>query len=397
MRFDSGLLAHVGDVERYPQVDEWTEIAKLLESAGYTAIWAAEHHFSYDPGSTPTPTNPLMVGAFLASQTKTLRVGQCGVAMPAWHPLRVAEDAAMLDHMSRGRLEFGFMKGLHGKVSTNFDVLADRTRNHEETNADVMWEAFDIVKKWWSGEPFNHEGKYFKFPHPWRARGVPAEYLDPTFYNEDAEMIRIKGLPIPYQKPLPPCWVMSDSVSSTVRAAKAGVGAICWANTFEGAKEVWEAYRTASEEAADAGTLPRGANRRTAMMRPTFVAKDHETLETVMRPAVNRHLKVATLGLEHWMGRKAMLPSWQDLTEQDLKDDWYDFTRRHHQIIVGTPEEVTEILKRYEEEAGCDHYVQYWALPGISFEQMTGSVKLMADKVMPHFSDSRPKLAVAGT
>jgi alkanesulfonate monooxygenase SsuD/methylene tetrahydromethanopterin reductase-like flavin-dependent oxidoreductase (luciferase family) len=382
----------VNDLGQYPQVDEWQAIAKLLESAGYTGIWAAEHHFTYDPGATPTPTNPLLLGAFVASQTTTLRIGQCGVSMPAWHPLRVAEDAAMLDHMTHGRLDFGFMKGLHGKVSRNFDSLVDRTRDHEKTNPDVMWESVEIIRKWWTGEPFRHDGKYFTFPYPWRT-GLPAEYRDPRFYNEEGEMIAIQGIPTPYQKPYPPCWVMSDSVASTIRAAQAGVGTICWANTFEGAREVFAAHRKASAEAAEAGTLPQGANRHVAMMRPTFVAKNHETLEQVMRPAVNGLMKFATFGLEHWIGRKAMLASWEEMTDQDLNDDWYDFSRRHGQIIVGTPEQVTETLKRYEQEALAEHFVQFWALPGISFEQMAGSVKLFADEVMPHFNDSVPEPA----
>src|SRR5580692_9224486 len=103
MRFDSGLLGHNGDVSIYPPIDEWAETLRILESCGYGGVWSAEHHFFWDGWTNPVPTNPVMFGAFAAAQTKRLKLGQCGVCLPDWHPIRVAEDVAMLDHMSRGR------------------------------------------------------------------------------------------------------------------------------------------------------------------------------------------------------------------------------------------------------------------------------------------------------
>lgn len=396
MRFDSSILAHVNDLGNYPQVDEWMATARLLESAGYTGVWAAEHHFTVDPGATPTPTNPLIFGAAVAAQTTKLRIGQCGVSLPAWHPFRAAEDAAFVDHLSHGRLDFGFMKGLHGKASRNFDFVADRTRDHEKTNQDVMWESFDIIKKWWKGEPFRHDGEYFSFPYPWRT-SLPAEYRSSTFYNDEGEMIAVQGLPTPYQKALPPCWIMSDSLPSIQRAAQEGVGPMCWANTFEGVREVIDVYRTESAEAAAAGRLPEGANRNVAMMRPTFVAKDYASAERVMRPAINGLMEYFTIGVEHWIGRKAMLASWEEMTDADMNDDWFDFLKRKDQILVGTPEEVTETLQRYEQEAGADHLVQFWAMPGITIEQMMESLQHFADEVMPNFSESGSTPTIAGS
>jgi alkanesulfonate monooxygenase SsuD/methylene tetrahydromethanopterin reductase-like flavin-dependent oxidoreductase (luciferase family) len=389
MRFDCGLLAHVGDISNYPQVDEWRTLPPLLESCGYTGVWSAEHHFAYDLGITPTPTNPLLFGAFAANITEKLRIGQCGVCMPAWHPFRVAEDAATLDHMTGGRLDFGFMKGLSGKVSTNYDVLAERTRVHEKTNSDVMWEMFDIITKWWSGKPFRHDGTYFTFPYPWK-NPAPAAVQDPIFYGENAEMIAIEGVPSPLQTPRPPCYTMVDSVGSHIEAARRGVAAVCWANTFEGTREVWAAYREAAADASAAGTLPAGAHSCTAMMRPTFVHETPGAAEAIMRPAING-LFANIFGLDNWLGRRAMVASDEELSDEDVAMDWYDFFATKEQNFIGTPEEVTEKLKRYESELGAEHLIMYWAMPELSFEQMTDSVKLFADKVMPHFSDAQPR------
>jgi alkanesulfonate monooxygenase SsuD/methylene tetrahydromethanopterin reductase-like flavin-dependent oxidoreductase (luciferase family) len=396
LRFDSGLLARVGDISSYPQVDEWLALPKLLESCGFTGVWSAEHHFGWDVGVTPTPTNPLMLGAYVAAATRTLRIGQCGVALPAHHPLRVAEDAAMLDHMTGGRMEFGFMKGLNGKVSRQFDPATGIIRDHDKTNADLMWDAFEVIKKFWSGKPFRHDGPYFTFPSPWDGSATPKELRDPRFYADDGTLIALQGLPTPLQKPLPPCWVMVDSVYSTTQAAAKGVGTVCWAKTFEGSREVWTAYREAAKKALADGTLPAGANLRTAMMRPTFVAKDTKAAEAVMRPALNG-LFGRIFGLDGWLGRRAMLASWEKLTPAEEKMDWYDYLRGRNQCFVGSPEAVTEQLKQYEQELGAEHLIMYWALPGVTFEQQTASLELFADKVMPNFSSAQPGSVLSAT
>ena len=112
MRFDSTPYYHLGSV--YPwdkMVDEMRDEARLLEQGGFTGVWIAEHHFAWD-GWLGTSPNPLMLGQDLAAHTDTLRIGQCGVILPDWHPLRVAEDVALLDHFSKGRVDFGVARGI---------------------------------------------------------------------------------------------------------------------------------------------------------------------------------------------------------------------------------------------------------------------------------------------
>lgn len=394
MRFDSGLLAHVGDISRYPQVGEWLEIARLIEACGYTGVWSAEHHFVWDTGVTPTPTNPLLYGAYVAAATKTLRIGQCGVNLASHHPLRVAEDAAMLDHMTGGRLDFGFMKGLSGKVSRQFDPLGGAPRDHDRTNGDLMWDAYDVIKKFWSGQPFSHRGPYFTFPSPWDGAAIPKAMRDPQYYADDGTLIALRGIPVPVQQPLPPAYTMVDSVVSTVQAAERGVAAVGWAQTFEGTRERWTAYRDAARKAAAAGTLPAGANCSTVMMRPTFVARTDREAEAVMRPALNG-LFGKIFGLNHWLGRKWMIASYEELRPEENDMDWFDFFLSRGQCFVGSPQRVTEQLKRYEQELGAEHLIMYWALPHISFEQQKSSLRLFADAVMPHFGAAEPRGALA--
>ena len=120
MRFDSTPYYHLG--EPYPwdtMVDEMRQEARLLEQGGFTGVWIAEHHFAWD-GWLGTSPNPLMLGQDLAAHTDTLRIGQCGVILPDWHPLRVAEDVALLDHFTKGRVDFGVARGLNGRASIQF-------------------------------------------------------------------------------------------------------------------------------------------------------------------------------------------------------------------------------------------------------------------------------------
>jgi alkanesulfonate monooxygenase SsuD/methylene tetrahydromethanopterin reductase-like flavin-dependent oxidoreductase (luciferase family) len=383
VRFDSGLLAHGGVIDGFPQVDEWTETARLLEDTGYTGVWAAEHHFCWDGWTTPTPTNPLLAGAYMAAHTTTLRIGQCGVCLPDWHPIRAAEDAATLDHMSHGRLDFGMMRGINNRVNANFNPAADR--RDQKTNGELLWESFDIVRKAWTEDALRHEGKHYTLPfRGWHEQIT--DKLDAEHYSADGELVALGVVPKPYQKPMPPVWLMADSVSSNQMAARQGVGAMNWGQSFEGTREVWDAYRAAAEESTADPAL---AHFQVSMMRPVVVAATTQEADDVLRPAVNGLFSQLMGVTPSWNGRKAFLASYEEPTDEDMELDWYSFLKKYGWALAGTPDEVTEQLKRFEQELGCDHFVAYWALPHISFEQMKASTRLFAAEVMPNFALSQ--------
>jgi alkanesulfonate monooxygenase SsuD/methylene tetrahydromethanopterin reductase-like flavin-dependent oxidoreductase (luciferase family) len=373
LRFDSGLLVYSGDISNFPPIDEWTKTARFLESAGFTTLWCAEHHFFWDGWTQPTPTNPLLFGAFIASQTKTLRLGQCGVCLPDWHPLHVAEDVAMLDHMTEGRVDFGMIRGLNNRTAGNFNPDADR--RDQKRNQALFWESYEVIRKALAG-PFRHEGEFYTLPIPgWKEESIPPEERDARYYAPDGEVVALEIHPRPVQEPLP-SWVMADSVSSTVESAKRGLGVISWGQSFESTRETSTAYRAA---------LAPGADERIGIMRPVFVAPTAEEAEAVMRPSVNSLLEHIVGKSPSWNSRRAFLASDEVMTDADLELDWFDFLNGRGWCLVGTPEQVTEQLKHWESELGCDHFVAYWAMPLINFEQFMTSSKLFADEVMPNF------------
>jgi alkanesulfonate monooxygenase SsuD/methylene tetrahydromethanopterin reductase-like flavin-dependent oxidoreductase (luciferase family) len=386
VRFDSGVIVHVGDVSTYPPVAEWGDTARFLESAGFTGVWCAEHHFFWDGWLAPTPTNPLMFGAYIASQTTTLRLGQCGVCLPDWHPLRVAEDVATLDHLSGGRVDFGVMRGLNNRVAGNFNGDADR--RDQKRLQELFWESLEIIQMAWSGEPFRYDGRFYKLPFAgWKDESAPPDQLDPRFYAPDGELTALQVIPKPLQEPAPPCWVMAETASSTTTAAARGLGVLSWAQSFNATRAALGAYREAA---------PPAAAERFGIMRPVYVARTMDEAERVMRPAINLEMEHVMGGVSStWRGRQAFLGPDEELTDADRSSDWFDFLNRHEWCFVGTPDHVAERLLKFEQELGCRHVVFYWALPLLSYEQIMGSMKLFADEVMPRFAAERAEPATA--
>ena len=386
MRFDSGLVVHAGEISNYPPVQEWRGIARFMESAGFTGLWSAEHHFFWDGWLAPTPTNPMLLGAFIAGQTTSLRLGQCGVCLPDHHPLRVAEDIATLDHMSGGRVDFGTMRGLNNRVAGNFNPSADR-RDQKRLQA-LFWESLEVIQGAWSGEPFRFDGEFYTFPFPgWKDESAQPEELDSRFYSAEGELIALDVVPKPLQQPLP-TYVMADTASSVAKAAARGLGVLTWAQGFEATRAAISAYREAA---------PEGTTERFGIMRPVFVAPTMEEAERVMRPSINLEMEHITGGAVSatWRGRQAFLGPDEELSEADRTDDWFDFLNRHGWCLVGTPEHVTEQLERFERELDVRHLALYWALPLLGYQEAMASMRLFADKVMSHFS-AEPAASIPG-
>jgi alkanesulfonate monooxygenase SsuD/methylene tetrahydromethanopterin reductase-like flavin-dependent oxidoreductase (luciferase family) len=387
VRFDSGLVVHAGDIANYPPVEEWRSTARFMESAGFTGLWCAEHHFFWDGWLAPTPTNPMLLGAFIAGQTTSLRLGQCGVCLPDHHPLRVAEDIATLDHMSGGRVDFGTMRGLNNRVARNFNPAADR-RDQPRLQA-LFWESLEIIQAAWSDDPLRFEGEFYTLPFPgWTDESAPPEELDPRFYSLAGELVALEVVPKPQQQPIP-TYVMADTISSVAKAAARGLGVLTWAQGLEATRAALSAYRVAA---------PDGATEHFGIMRPVFVAPTMEEAEAVMRPSINLELEHITGGAVSatWRGRQAFLGPDEELTDADRDDDWFDFLNRRGWCLVGTPEHVTEQLERFERELDVHHIAFYWALPLLGYEKAMGSMRLFADEVMPHFS-SEPAASISGS
>ncbi len=132
--------------------------AKCMDERGYNTFWMAEHHFQ--PEGTELIPNLLMMAMHLVNVTKNLKIG-CGFnVVPMWHPLRLAEDYAMADVLSGGRVIFGVARGYHTREVESFGApLTDQNANRE-----LFEEGVDIIFKAFEGKPFSHKGKFYTIP-----------------------------------------------------------------------------------------------------------------------------------------------------------------------------------------------------------------------------------------
>src|SRR5437667_12785430 len=132
--------------------------AKCMDERGYNTFWMAEHHFQ--PEGTELIPNLLMMAMHLCGVTRNLKIG-CGFnIVPMWHPLRLAEDYAMADILTGGRVIFGVGRGYHTReVETFGNPLIDQNANREmfEEGVEILFKAFE-------GKPFSHKGKYYTIP-----------------------------------------------------------------------------------------------------------------------------------------------------------------------------------------------------------------------------------------
>src|SRR3984885_11530660 len=146
-------------------------IAQKMDDLGYSSFWMAEHHFQRE--GTECIPNVLLMALHLTHLTKNINIG-CGFNVtPMWHPLRLAEDYAMADILSHGRVVFGVARGYHTReVETFGSPLID-----QEANRELFEEQVDIIFKAFNNESFSHQGKHYTLPPEVPYRGYTLKEL----------------------------------------------------------------------------------------------------------------------------------------------------------------------------------------------------------------------------
>jgi len=193
-RYSSERLAEVFETSR--------RVARMMDELGYYCFWAAEHHFQHE-GYECIP-NLIQWGLWLATQTRRLKFG-CGFnILPMWHPIRLAEDYAMADIVTDGRVVMGVGRGYHTReVETLGGPLLDT-----DANRAIFEEGLDLLLKCFNEESFHHKGKYFDAPPPVPYRGydlkeittvprpkhLPVEIFMPIASGRTIDLMAQKGL-----------------------------------------------------------------------------------------------------------------------------------------------------------------------------------------------------------
>ena len=134
------------------------DVAQLMDELGYYCLWTAEHHFQRE-GYEVFP-NLILLWTWLATQTQRLKLGCAFNVLPMWHPIRLAEDYAMADILTGGRVIMGVGRGYHTREVETFGApLLD-----EAANRELFEEQMELMLKVFNEESFSHQGKHYTVP-----------------------------------------------------------------------------------------------------------------------------------------------------------------------------------------------------------------------------------------
>lgn len=184
-------------------------LLRQLDELGFDFVAFSEHHFHLE--GLEISNNPVLLGTWAAMQTEKLRIGQMGNVLPARNPVLLAEDLAMLDHFSGGRMMAGFARGYQArhvatigqKMNAHPTTANDpQYAEHDKVNRELFVEHYDIIRKAWGNPLFRHDGKHWQLPPPGIAWDHPAtRALAPGMVGDDGMLERIGIAPNTLQDP----------------------------------------------------------------------------------------------------------------------------------------------------------------------------------------------------
>jgi len=329
------------EFEWRPGADEAQAFADSLtqmtvaEDLGYDAVWLAELHFQKERSVL---SSPLVVGAAIAARTKRVKIGLAVQILPLSHPLRLAEDVATLDHVSRGRLDFGVGRsGLPGQYAGFSIPLGESQERFDET--------LEILRKAWTEDRFSHEGKYFQF--------------------QDVCVV-----PKPYQKPHPPLRVAAVTEETYAAVGRLGLPIFLAVRTSSigELKRFVGGYHAGWREAGHPGRGEVG------VIVPVYVAGT----ERLAREAT----EASAMHFYRSVG-EALLAGPRRAVGERLRRMSFDEVARDY-AVSGTPESVTARLLDLREAIGATKLC-VWMNVGsrVPHERVLASMRLFAERVAP--------------
>ena len=362
-------------------LDNLREQVALAEELGYDAVWMGEHHFGpYGLGDLP---NPILVGADLAARTSRMRIGQMANIAVWWHPIRLAEDLAILDNLSRGRVDVGFGRGVWPYEGPQFHPHADPRK--EQENRELFRETVEIVRKAWTEERFAHAGPNYAFPAPDTRFAHPRYPADPTWQDGD-RVLKLRVTPKPYQRPHPPLWMTVSTDRSVSFAAELGLRPCYWQPPPRRVRQRMELYAEIRSRIEGRRVPPPEGQ---AVLRNLYVAP---TMEAARREAEAAVLS-AFIYNDPFRGRDVFTNPGEEL-RPGATLDWEFLEPRS--LLVGPPEHVAERVHELVEVCGLETLLVEHAHPGIPQRLILRNLELFATKVMPAFQ-TEPKPAPPGS
>jgi len=336
--------------------DEAFAMADTAEKGGLDGVWLAERHFAAprDPldaagaGIPSIVSAPLIMSSAIVARTEHLRVGVAVNVLPLNHPVRMAEEVATVDQISRGRVDFGVGRSGFARSYEGYDIPYAESRERFQ-------ECLEIILAAWTNERFSYRGKYYNF--------------------DDVCVI-----PKPYQKPHPPL-----RVAATTKETFPQVGALGYP-IFVGLRgldrpdlvELLGEYRKAWKDAGHAGDGD------VYIRIPVYVGTSQEeaeadaeesTMRSYRRLAQNFSRSAASAGATASEDRIARGERLSTVTYEELLRD---------RLAFGTPDSVVSLLKEITEELGLSGIIAETNVGGlVAREKVQNSIDLFCKEVVP--------------
>jgi alkanesulfonate monooxygenase SsuD/methylene tetrahydromethanopterin reductase-like flavin-dependent oxidoreductase (luciferase family) len=341
---------------------EALSIAEIAEESGLDGVWLAERHFAAprrptDPGGAGIPSIasvPLVLAAAIAARTTRVRIGTGVSVLPLCHPIRTAEEAATVDQLSLGRLDFGVGRSGFPRAYQGYGIPYGESRERFQ-------ESLDVILKAWTQDRFSHSGKYFTFN----------------------DMIVV---PRPYQKPHPPIWMAATTQDTFPLVGTMGLSLVTGLRGFDvpEATRHLATYRAARREAGHAG------NGNVYLRMPIYVAEtaaqarsepEESTVRSYRRLSENLAASAAEAGTTGSEERAERAERLSNVTYDELLRD---------RLAYGTPDMVVERLQQWKEKLGLSGVIMEPNVGGrMPLEGVLRSIRLYANEVAPRLRPAR--------
>ncbi|MGB3247781.1 MAG: LLM class flavin-dependent oxidoreductase [Tabrizicola sp.] len=318
------------------------EMVQMADQGGFRIAWAAEHH-ALEMTIAP---NPFSILTWWAEHTNDIRLGTAVIAAPYWHPIKAAGEAAFVDLISGGRLEFGIGSGAYQR---EFDRMRPGLKQTDAWR--YMQEMLPVIRKLWQGD-YAHEGEHWSFPAS-------------------------TSCPKPLQKEVP-VWVAARAPITYDYAVKHGCNIQSWPLT----RDMGEAqlYMDRLNEAV--ANNPGSKRPVMAMMRHTALYDRKEDWMVPVRAAQRQLSQFENLfknmgDVENGFPKSIPFDQLGNRAE-------YDPEMLSRNLMFGTPDEVIAKLKAYE-AIGVDEFIYYASL-GLGLKEQKRSLELFCKEVIPAFA-----------
>lgn len=320
----------------------------LAEELGLDAVWLAESHFN---PARSVLSSPHAIASAIAARTKRLKVGTAVSVLPLGNPLRIAEEAATIDHISEGRFEFGVGRsGLPGSYE-GYNIPYSESRER-------FYEYLDIITTAWSNERFTYEGKYYTF--------------------DDVCLV-----PKPYQQPHPPIRIAATTsdtfpvIGEMGHAIFVGVRGL----SLDAVGEQVDSYRAAWKKAGHDGDID------VSLRVPVYVGETEQDSLTVPEESFMRQFRRLGGQLSASASRAGADPG-EERAERGAQLATLEWQRDviGQKAAVGTPEAVIDQLRVMKDTLSLTGVVaEFNAGELIPEQKIASSLRLFCEQVIPAF------------